>query len=85
MAKEFRIEGNGDSESLDNNITRHIKETEDIDIVVEKIQAAITTSCKTSFTTRRNTNKTTNEKSVPWWTAELAIKRKRLKTLRRCY
>jgi len=51
MAKEFRIEGNGDSESLDNNITRHIKETEDIDIVVEKIQTAITTSCKTSFTT----------------------------------
>jgi len=35
MAKEFRIEGNRDSESLDNNIPRHFKETEDIDIIVE--------------------------------------------------
>jgi hypothetical protein len=37
MAKEFRIEGNGDSESLD-NIARHITETEDIDIVAEKFR-----------------------------------------------
>jgi len=72
MAKEFRIEHNWGSEILD-NISLHIKETEDIDIAVEKIQSAITTSCKTSFTTRRNTNKTTQKKSVPWWTAELSI------------
>ena len=44
MANEFRTEGKEDLESLDNILAKHIKETDDIDIAVEKFQTAITTS-----------------------------------------
>jgi len=46
MAKEFRTECKEDLESLDNILAKHIKETDDIDIAVGRIQTAITTSCK---------------------------------------
>jgi hypothetical protein len=46
MAKEFRMKGKEDHESLDSKLALHIKETEDIATAVEKLQTAITTSWK---------------------------------------
>ena len=85
IAKEFEMQSKGDLETQDNILAKYIQETDDIEYVVEKLQTAITTSCKKSFKTRRNTNKMTKQKSVPWWTAELTTKRKRLNALRRLY
>jgi hypothetical protein len=72
-------------ENLDNILAKHIKESDDIEITVEKYQTAITNACKKSFKIRQNTNKTTKQKSVPWWTPDFTIKRKRLNALRRRY
>jgi hypothetical protein len=85
MIKEFRMEYKEEIETLDNILAKNIKEVDDIEITVEKYQTAITNSCKKSFKIRQNTNKKTKEKSVPWWTPELTIKRKRLNALRRLY
>jgi hypothetical protein len=85
IAQEYRIERKEDFESLDNTLAKHIKETDDLERTVEMLQTAITTSCKNSFKIRQNTNKMIKHKSVPWWTAELTIKRKRLNALRRRY
>jgi hypothetical protein len=49
---------------------------------IEKLQEAITMSCNKSFKTHETTKKTTKQKSVPWWTKELTIKRKILNSLR---
>jgi hypothetical protein len=66
IAKEFEMQSKGDLETQDNILAKYIQETDDIEYVVEKLQTAITTSCKKSFKTRRNTNKMTTQKSVPW-------------------
>jgi hypothetical protein len=83
--KEFRMEYNEEIETLDSILAKHIKEADDTENTVEKYQIVITNSCKKSFKIRQNTNKTTKQKSVPWWTPELTIKRKRLNALRRLY
>jgi hypothetical protein len=85
VAKKFRMENPEDSTSLDTNLAEYIKETDDIEGDIEKLQDTITSSCNKSFKTRETTQKTTKHKSVPWWTEELTIKRKRLNALRRCY
>jgi ribonuclease HI len=85
IAKEFEMQNKDDFETQDDILAKYIQDTDDIEQAVGKLQTAITTSCKKSFKTRWNTNKMTKQKSVPWWTAELTIKRKRLNALRRLY
>ena len=85
VAMKFQAENSEDLASLDSDLATHIKETCNIESTVEKLQEAITMSCSKSFKTRETTKKTTKQKSIPWWTKELTIKRKRLNALRRCY
>jgi len=82
---KFQMENMEDSASLDSNLTTHIKERDDIESVVEKLQEAIILSCNKSLKIRENTTKTIKQKSVPWWKKELTIKRKQLNTLRGRY
>jgi len=70
---------------LDNELATQAKETCDIEKVVDKLHEAITTACNNSFRNAENNQKWTKYKSVPWWTQELTIKRKRLNALRRLY
>ena len=84
IARTFRMENQEDSATMDSNLVAHNKDTNDIENAVEKLQEAIKSSCNISFRIRGK-NKTTNRKSVPWWTEELTIKRKRLNALRRQY
>ena len=79
------MENTEDVECLDNNLATHTKETDDIDSIVEKLQEAITLSCNKSFKIKGKTKKMKTQKSVPWWTEELTIKRKKLNALRRRY
>ena len=44
LAKEFRIDAKEDNESLDNTLTKHVKETDDIETAVEKLHTAATTA-----------------------------------------
>jgi hypothetical protein len=79
------MENPKDSTSLDSDLPEYIEETDDIERDVEKLQEAITSACNKSFKTIETTQKTTTHKSVPLWTKELTIKRKRLNSLRRRY
>jgi hypothetical protein len=53
------------STSLDSDLAEGIKETDDIERDIEKLQDAITSSCNKSFKTRETKQKTTKHKSVP--------------------
>jgi len=68
---------------LDNELATQTKETCDTEKVVDKLQEAITTACNNSFRNAETNKKWTKYKSMPWWTQELTIKRKRLNALRR--
>jgi len=50
-----------DIASLDSNLATHIKETGDIESVIEKLKDAVTLSCSKSFKTRENTKKMTKQ------------------------
>ena len=85
FAKEFRMEGEEDLERLDNRIAKHTKEIEDIEFAIEKLHKAITLSCDKTVKAQREGNEKIKQKSVPWWTAEITTKIKRLNALRRRY
>jgi len=70
---------------LDNELATQAKENCDIEKVVDKLQEAITTACNNSFTNAETNKKWTVCKSLPWWTQEHSIQRKRLNALRRLY
>ena len=82
VTKKFQLEKLAD---IDTSVATHIKENCNIVNAVGKLHEAITLSCNKSFKTRGITKKTTTHKSVPWWTEDLTIKRKRLNALRRRY
>ena len=83
VAKKFQMENTEDVASLDSNLETHTTETGDIESVLEKFLEAINLSCKKSFKIRENVKNMIKQKSVPCWTEELTIKRKKLNVLRR--
>ena len=77
VAKKFQEEN---SEDIDTNLGTHIKENCEIESAVKTFHEAITLSCNISFKTRGITTKTTTQKSVPWWTEDLTIKKEKIKS-----
>jgi hypothetical protein len=53
--------------------------------MVNKFSAALTTACNKSFKVGRTYVKTNKHKTVPWWTEDLTIARKRVNAFRRKY
>jgi len=74
-----------DSAYLDRDLASQVKKLDDIENAVDLFQEALILTRKKSFKTRRATKKTTKHKTVPWWTVELTLMRKRMNTLRRRY
>jgi len=75
--------GPEDSAYLDRDLASQVKKLDDIESAVDLFQEALILTCKKSFKIRRATKKTTKHKSVPWWTVELTVMRKRINALRR--
>jgi len=68
------------------NILHEIPTLEtDIENAVEKYQNSIAAASKKSFKERKLLQKTIGYKSVPWWTRDLTIMRKKINSLRRRY
>jgi hypothetical protein len=82
VANKFQVEN---LEDLDSNLATYVKEKGDVESAVKKLHEAITLTYEKSFKIRETTNKVTVQKSVPWWTVDLTIKKKRLNALRRRY
>jgi len=57
----------------------------DIETLIEEFHEVLKLACIKSFRAHRASNRATSNKSVPWWTAELTIMKKRLNALRRRY
>jgi len=74
-----------DAAYLDRDLASHIKELDDIESAVDLFQEALIFICKKTIKIRRATKETTKQTSVPWWTVELTITRKRINALRRRY
>jgi hypothetical protein len=55
----------------------------DIEKTIDELHEDLTTACNESFRTQQAPKKATTNRSVPWWTDELTIMRKRLNALRR--
>jgi hypothetical protein len=61
-----------------------VKEENDTETAVDQFQEALKLACNETFKKRKATKKE-KYKSVPWWTQELTLKRKRVNAARRRY
>ena len=65
---------------LDEALCQRIQSAQNIEEMAEEFQEALDKACKSSFRLTRPTStskKTTQHKSMPWWTQNLTILRKR--------
>ena len=75
-------------EKLDDALCKRIQSPLNIEERVEEFHEALDKACKSSFQQIRPTNtnkKTVQQKSVPWWTQNLTILRKKVNAHRRRY
>jgi len=72
-------------ETLDNILRTRATTEPDIEKSVEDFYEILEDACRSSFATSRVTKTTQTHKTVPWWSSELTILRKRLNTHRRRY
>ena len=54
-----------------------------IEKLIEEFHEVLKAACDESFRKHQGTRKTLNNRSVPWWTEELTVMRKRTNALRR--
>ena len=66
----------GGSVDLDVTLSKRANEGTDIEKLIEEFQEVLKAACDMSFR-QRTTKKTITTKSVPWWTDELNVMRKR--------
>ena len=74
--------GQGNTSKPDRVLASQVVETNDIERAFNLFPDASILSCNKYFK-KRNATKTTNRKSVPWWTEEIPLMRKRIDALRR--
>jgi len=70
---------------LDKTLCTRVSDRTDFEDLIEEIHDVIKSACNKSFRTRPSTKKVWSNKSVPWWTDEMKIIRKRVNALIRKY
>jgi hypothetical protein len=73
----------GGNVELDEHLRQRVAAAACMEAVSEELQEALETACRNSFSIRNISQKATSHKSVPWWTQNLTILRKKLNTQRR--
>lgn len=68
---------------LDQELRNFVSDHPDPEEPTRTFQDIVTTTCKKSFKSRTPTMKVINSKSVPWWTTELTVMRKKVNAQRR--
>ena len=69
------IEG---TEKLDETLCLRVAKAPNMDTIVEEIQSVLVTACTSSFKILQTSKKALPPTSVPWWTEELTILKKRV-------
>ena len=77
--------GEEDTKYLDKYISLQIANTEDMEDIVNKFSEALMTAFDKSFKRGRALMETNKHKTVPWWTEDITIARKRVNAFRRKY
>jgi hypothetical protein len=67
------------AEDLDETLSSLITEELDIEKRIDEFSEVLKLACNKSFPTYRATKKVTAQKTVPWWTQELTVLRKKNK------
>jgi len=75
----------GGVEGLDEHLSQRVAAAPCMETVIEEFKEALETACRSSFRIRNTTQKATSHKSVPWWTPNLTIMRKKVNAQRRKY
>jgi len=83
--KICKINKEGGIEDFDKTLCIRVFEGTDIETLIEEFHEVLMLACSKSFRTHRSSKRATSNKSVPWWTEELTIMKKRLNALRRRY
>jgi hypothetical protein len=78
-----RLRNAESTEDLDTTLCARMAEEEDIGKSTEEFHVILKTTCDTTYKKPSTIKKTTAHKSVPWWTQELTVVRKRTNALRR--
>jgi ribonuclease HI len=73
----------GGTEDLDAILSKRADEETDIEKLIEVFHEVLKAACDQSFRKQQATRKIRTNKSVPWWTEELTVMRKRTNALRR--
>jgi len=58
-------------EGLDEQLSQRVAAAPSTETVIEELQEALQTACRTSFRIRNTAHKAISHKSVPWWTQNL--------------
>jgi hypothetical protein len=87
VAEKIGIVCNGTrDEDLDEAITSLLtEEGAEYEQRIDELNEALTLSSNKSFTIYRATRSHTSHKTVPWWSSDLKVLRKRTNALRRLY
>jgi len=67
----------GGIEGLDKHLSQRVAAAPCMETVIGELQEALEIACRTSFKIWNISQKATSHKSVPWWTQNLTILRKR--------
>ena len=73
------------TELLDRTLCTLVAKEPDMDKIVEEFHEVLDLACRRSFKISRAIKTASTHKSVPWWSEELTILRKRVNALRRRY
>jgi hypothetical protein len=73
----------GGTEDMDKTPCTRVSDETDIEKLIEEFHKVLKLTCSKSFRTQRASKRAISLKSVPWWTEELTIMRKRVNALRR--
>jgi hypothetical protein len=86
VVSKFRCENNNDDiAKLDAELSGKIRKCTSIDEFTKDFYACITAACNIAFHKSKAVCHTREGKTVPWWTEDLTVLRKRVNALRRKY
>jgi len=75
----------GGTEMLDKTLYTIVAKEPDMNKIVEEFHEVLDLACRSSFKISRATKTASTQKSVPWWSEELTVLRKRVNALRHRY
>ena len=81
--KFFKNHSAPELEKMDNILSTRATQVPDVDKLVDEFYEVLEEACRSSFLTTRASKSNSARRSVPWWSEELTIMRKRLNALRR--